>query len=192
VRHRAAAIAGAAMMLLAVAGVAIWLSTRTHHGTANGSGNRSRQPSQIALTKADAYNPDGRGGTYQNNGEASLAIDGNPSSAWETETYYTGQLDKPGVGIYVVAAKDTTASQIDLHTSTPGFKATIYGSQRPPVATNFNSSGWRELSPSSQVSSNATIRLTALRRPYRYFLIWITQLPPASEYASVAEIKLYR
>jgi hypothetical protein len=193
VRHRSLTTLAAAVLVLVVAGVGVWLITRAHHGTPNANQPSPGRTVQVSIcnTCAEAYNPDGIGGIAQDNSESGLAIDGDPNTAWTTQNYYTGQLGKPGVGIYV-SAPGTDARQMVIDTQTPGFRATIYGSNRSPDATSFKNSGWRALGSSTGVRSRQAIALESDGKRYSYFLVWITQLPPHREYAAVNEILLYR
>ncbi len=192
IRHRGTVGLAGIVMLLALIGIGIWLGSRAHSGAdLPGKGGQAKL---VVLCRrcATAYNPDGIGGTEQNNNQARLAIDGKPNTSWPTQTYYTGQLGKAGVGIYVAHTRGTSASAIVIDTVTPGFEATIYGSNQQPSATNFAGSGWQRLSTSQRVVSGREIRLTGGGRKYSYFLTWITKLPHGGDYAAVNEIKLYR
>lgn len=196
-RHRRLT-AGAAVLLVALlAGVGVWLGTRAHQG-GRGANHTLPKPTLIKLCSscAHAYNPDGYGGdTAQNGAEAKFAIDGDASTYWGTDQYYTGSrsLGKPGVGIYVDAGSRTYAAKIVVDTDTPGFAATIYGSDQTPDPTRFASSGWKPLStPNMAVRSGQGIELTSASTRYRYFLLWITLLPPYDDYVAVNELRLYR
>ncbi len=190
-RHRAWTAAAMILLLVAVAGVLAFLLTRTHHGAPPTSQPAPQHTVQVTPKSATAYNPDGIGGTAQNNDQAGLAIDGDPNTAWQTENYYSGSLDKPGVGIYINAAPGTAASKLVLDTQTPGYAATIYGSNTPPNAANFAASKWVKLGGTGDVTAHDTISLTGGKTKYVYFLVWITKLPPSSQSASVNEIALY-
>jgi serine/threonine-protein kinase len=193
IRHRRSMGLIGIVLVLAAVGVGVWLSSRAHTGTGVPSGKGAdSQLVVLCASCATAYNPDGIGGTEQNDGEARLAVDGNPNTFWPTQTYYTGQLGKPGVGIYVSHTRGTTASAIVIDTSTPGFEASIYGSSKRPLAASFARSGWQSLNSGTSIVSGQRVRLNAGQRKYSYFLIWITKLPPRRLYATVNEIKLYR
>ena len=192
IRHRRTTGALALLLLLAAVAVVVWLGTRTHSGAhAPGQGGR---PALVSLCHscASAYNPDGHGGTSQNDDLAHLAVDGNLGTFWPTENYFTGQLDKAGVGIYVSHTRGTMARAIAIYTKTPGFEASIYGSTTKPVATSFNLSHWHQLHAGTSISSAGRIALEGAHHTYRYFLVWITRLPAGEDYAAVNEIKLYR
>jgi serine/threonine-protein kinase len=193
IRHRRAAILGVILVAVAAAAVAVWLATRTHHGTGGPNHTPPAQSAQVNLcsTCATAYNPDGNGGTAQNNSQAGQAIDGNLNTAWPTQQYYSGQLGKKGVGIYVDAGTATTASKIVLHTGTPGWTAEIYATNQTPDANSFAASGWAPIGSAPSVAGAELIALHTGRTKYRYFLVWITKLPSNSQYVAVNEIKLY-
>jgi hypothetical protein len=79
-----------------------------------------------------------------------------------------------------------------IDTKTPGFDASLYGSNTKPVATSFKRSGWQQLNSGTRVVSGRQIALNGHGRKFAYFLIWITRLPAGRNYAAVNEIKLYR
>jgi hypothetical protein len=193
IRHRRTVGVFGIALVLATAAVIVWLSSRAHPGSGIPNDNhRGSLLVPLCGNCATAYNPDGIGGIQQNDSQAYLAVDGNPKTAWGTENYYTGQLGKPGVGIYVSHTRATTASAIMIDTSTPGFQATIFGSRTKPVATSFTRSGWQRLSSGSAIKSDERVRLISADRKYSYFLVWITKLPAQSNYVEINEIKLYR
>jgi eukaryotic-like serine/threonine-protein kinase len=193
IRHRRSMGLLGVVLVLAAVGVGVWLSSRAHTGSGVPSGKRGNsQLVSLCASCATAYNPDGNGGTSQNGDDAHLAVDGDPSTFWPTQNYFTGQLGKPGVGIFVSHTRGTTASAIVIDTKTPGFDASIYGSNTKPVATSFKRSEWHQLNSGSHVVSGRQIDLNGHDRKYSYFLIWITRLPAGGDYAAVNEIKLYR
>jgi tRNA A-37 threonylcarbamoyl transferase component Bud32 len=190
IRHRRTMGVLGIVLVLAVAGVVVWLSSRAHPGSGIPNGKVARLV-PLCGSCATAYNPDGIGGTQQDNSEAHLAVDGNPDSGWSTQDYYTGQLDKPGVGIYVSPTRATPVSAIVIDTSTPRFQARIYGSDSRPLATSFAQSDWQPLDSGTTIVSGERVRLTGADRKYSYLLVWITKLPAGSNYAVIDEIKLY-
>jgi hypothetical protein len=148
------------------------------------------------LTSADAYNPDSiSGGIAQNNAQAPSVIDGNPSTGWTTDQYYSGQLQKQGVGIWVQTS-GVAAQSLSVVTATPGWSATIYGTNTQPDAYSFANSHWVSLGSTASVGATQRFDLTDRtgarnRTAYAYYLVWITKLPPNSQYVKVNEIKLF-
>jgi serine/threonine protein kinase len=193
VRRRHLTAAGAVLLLVALAALGIWLATRAHRGVAPpGPSTRSRHPISLCQSCAAAYNPDGLGGNIaQNNSSAGLAIDGNPATAWDTEDYFTGSLQKAGVGIYVDASPGTAAAEIVLQTTTPGWATTIYASRQTPDPRSFAASGWVKVGSAARVAARQTIQLRTRGRRYDYYLVWITRLAPHEDYVAVNEITLY-
>ncbi len=196
VRHRGwTAAAGVIMAVVAVA-LAVWLGTRAHHGTGNvDQPLPSRDLTQVELCQncANAYNPDGlNGDTSQNNQAAALAIDTNQNTAWTTEQYYSGQLGKPGVGLYLNASPGTVAKELVIDTVTPGFAATIYATNKAPNSSSFGASGWVAVGSAKSVAKRQKIMLSRGTTRYRYYLVWITSLPPNRQSVSLNEVTLYR
>jgi eukaryotic-like serine/threonine-protein kinase len=191
IRHRRSMGLLAVVLLLAAAGVGVWLSSRARSGSGIHTG-AGLKPISLCRSCATAYNPDGNGGTAQNDSLAYQAVDGKLSTFWPTQNYFTGQLGKAGVGIYVSHTRRTTARTIVIYTKTPGFEASIYGSNTKPRATSFARSHWQRLSSGTSIVSGQRIRLDGGQRKFAYFLVWITSLPAGGNYATVNEITLYR
>jgi tRNA A-37 threonylcarbamoyl transferase component Bud32 len=198
-RHRAVTPLLALAAVAAGVGVAVWLAGRAHHGTGRPAQPPPPKLSAVPLCQncAHAYNPDGLGGdTTQNDNQAGLAIDGNPTTYWETQDYYTGTLGKPGVGLYVDAQPGVAARDLRVDTDTPGFSVQIRARRTPPDPTAWdaggNADGWTLLGTVSSVGRHQDIRLTTGGTPYRYYLVWITQLPPGKQSVELNEVVLYR
>jgi serine/threonine-protein kinase len=99
-----------------------------------------------------------------------LATDGNESTAWTTETYYSsgGSLDKPGVGIVLDAGTPVAVEEITVTSDTPGFTAEI----RAGPNENGPYDTFKSDSASQTVGARTTFRLHGLKE--RYYLLWIT------------------
>lgn len=191
-RPRAAASATAAVLALAVAAVAA-LVLSGHRGPGRGGQRAAATPIALCRTCANAYNPDSiSGGPAQNNSLADLAVDGKLTTGWPTQTYYDGTLGKPGVGIYVYTSSPSLARTLRLATATPGFQAKIYATDRTPDPNSFAASGWTGLTRTVTVKRFQGFALDTRGRRFRYYLVWITRLPPSREYAEVNEVYLYR
>jgi serine/threonine-protein kinase len=199
IRHRVRAALLGAVGLAIIAGIAVWLATRAHHGTLSPpekSPSAALIPVSLCQNCAHDYNPFGLDGSRtQNPGEVGLAIDGDRQTAWQTETYFGGTLGKPGVGIYVDAAPQVAAREIVILTSTPGWKVQIWARNTSPSPTdNFpvGPTGWTMVGGAPSVHSRQAIRINRADKKYRYYLVWIRSLPPGHDSASVNEITLYR
>jgi serine/threonine-protein kinase len=76
---------------------------------------------------------------------------------------------------------------LTLATATTGFKAAIYASETVPPELG----GWTRVSPVATVGQDHTFRLRTNGRKYRYYLLWISELPPDGE-AEIQELALLR
>ncbi|MGB0092046.1 MAG: protein kinase [Solirubrobacteraceae bacterium] len=192
VRHRAFAVVVLVVVLAAVGGGAAWLATRAHHGTGKLSVTApSRSLTQVSLlgSAAQGFNP--LGSPTDEHPDAELAIDNQPDTFWHTQIYYDRKLDKLGTGIYVDAKPGTTASVLQIITSTPGFTVSIYARNNPPPI-QWPDPGWAQVSATTKIASNKQeIPLTSGSTRYRYYLVWITNLGGRTSLA-IAEITLYK
>ncbi len=150
-------------------------------------GNRDGPPkagaeatTAVALSGVTAYDPYGNN-HVENNALAPLATDGNPATYWTTELYYASfaALRKPGVGVVLDAGRRASVSHVTVTTDTPGFMAKIQAGDSP-------GGPFHDVSSSMTVARQTTFPLT--NADARYFVIWITSLPPGSESAHVNEV----
>jgi predicted Ser/Thr protein kinase len=154
---------GAVVAYLVVHGAPNWGTT----GGGTGGGGAA-----LALKAVTAYDPFGRPPGEENNAEAPNATDASASTFWATENYYAtfAALRKTGVGLVLDAGKTVQLHQLGIATQTPGFTAVIRGgdSKSGPFPDY--------LSSPQQVADGTTFVLHGGK--HRYFLIWITTLPP--------------
>jgi eukaryotic-like serine/threonine-protein kinase len=193
VRRPRAAAAISLVAVLVIAGAIVALVLNGHNGPkgAGRGGNSTAAP--ISLVHAYAYNPYAQGSKWQENNAARYAIDGNTGTAWTTEHYLGGVLaGKPGVGIYVSTGSAKSAVTMVVDTKTKGFNARIYATNTTPNPDSFTDSDWKPVGGTDDVAASQHFPLNTAGNSYRYYLFWITTLPPATNYISVNEIKLYR
>ena len=186
-----------ALLVAIVAILLVLLAGNTHRGVApNVPAKQGQQPVQLSQTAAHDYNPFGTG--LEHPTQVSNIVDGDPNTTWSTEHYVEGTLaNKPGIGLYLDAAPGVRARAIELQTPTPGFTAAIYASndfQQLPYGetTPLTQRGWTQVAAPRTISARTTIPLSdpgSIR--YRYYLIWITKLPPSSQTAEIAEATLF-
>jgi serine/threonine protein kinase len=120
-----------------------------------------------------SFDPEGDGA--EDPGGVGLAVDDDPSTMWNTDTYVGkpqfGGL-KQGVGLLLDLGRPTTVDDAQLLLSAPGADLQIRaGSVRPTQASDLPVVASRNDSPEA-------VRL-ALTNPVRarYWLLWITSLP---------------
>jgi hypothetical protein len=130
----------------------------------------------VKLTAAGAFDPEGDG--TERDEEASLAVDGEQSTFWRTERY--SRFFKTGVGLVLDTGRRVRVEQVVVDSSTPGIRAEVrLGTARRGPFTR--------VSPSRTLT--ARTRFPVARRPGRYVVVWITELPPDSA-GEVSEVRV--
>jgi hypothetical protein len=147
-----------------------------HHSSTGGTGNGA----PVHLDAITAYDPFGSPPGQEHNAEAPRATDNNGGTYWETEHYDGGQLNKAGVGLVLDAGHAVALKKLGIATGTPGFTAVIRAGDSPgsfPATVS-----------SSQTVSSGT-QFTLAGGPHRYYLLWITALPPGGNTVQINEVK---
>ena len=106
--------------------------------------------------------------------EVPFAVDSDPTTTWSTERYSGGlaTVGKDGVGLAVDAGRAVKASELELETETPGWSGEVYAADQQAR----DLAGWGEpVGSISKASEDETVPLE-LRKPARYYLVWITDL----------------
>ncbi|MFY9263942.1 MAG: protein kinase [Solirubrobacterales bacterium] len=174
--------------ILALIGIAAVLFSQIEPGPAGLPPSSKAAPgSKIALRGAGAFDPPPGDGD-EHNERVRNVIDDNPQTDWTTETYENGAFasGKSGVGVYVRAAGAVTAATAMLLTPDGDLGVEIYGAKTLPG----DLAGWTRLGGSTGAINNRSIDL----RPVpglRYFMVWITRLPPSGR-THISEIELRR
>jgi eukaryotic-like serine/threonine-protein kinase len=190
-------------LVAALLGIGIYLAvSQTHRGTGVPPGISSTAglvPVPLSQNAAHGYNPFGTG--PENPNHIQNVIDSDPNTSWSTEQYYDGTLRKPGgvgTGLYLDASPRVVARAIEIQTPTPGFAAQIYGANQEPPSlpeadhTPLAARGWQgPIGGSAAVASRETIRFAG-GRSYRYYLVWLTSLPPGMQLATINELTLFK
>jgi serine/threonine-protein kinase len=183
------ALAVTVLVLGLLAATAVFLATRTEKGTGVAVVKKPPELSQVRLARDAASDYDPEGDNRESPDAVRLAIDGNTGTNWDTEHYQGGfeGSNKSGVGLYVDAGSLMAARGLTLSTATPGFRAAVYASETVPADLR----GWTRVSPDEKVSQDFTFRVRTRERRYRYYLLWITELPEEGK-AAIQELSLLR
>jgi serine/threonine-protein kinase len=183
------ALALTVLVLGLLAATAVFLATRTEKGTGVAVVKKPAELSQVRLARGAASDYDPEGDNRESPDAVRNAIDGNTGTNWDTERYQGGfeGSNKSGVGLYVDAGSLIAARGLTLSTATPGFRAAVYASETVPPDLR----GWTRVSPDAKVSQDFTFRLRTRDRKYRYYLLWITELPEEGK-AAIQELSLLR
>jgi tRNA A-37 threonylcarbamoyl transferase component Bud32 len=202
-RHPARWLASLALIAAIVAIALIAAAQHAHSGTGVPPGVHSSaglQPVALSQTAAHDYNPFGT--EPENRNRVQNVIDSDPNTVWSTAHYYEGTLKKAGgtgVGVYLDAAPRVTARAIEIQTPTPGFDVQIYGAEKVNLSYAYGDStplaqrGWQgPLASAEAVRNRQRIKLGSSASAYRYYLVWLTTLPPGKQSASISELTLFK
>jgi hypothetical protein len=186
----------------AIVAIALVLAAgHTHRGIGAASGVHSAGLRAVPLsqTAAHGYNPFGTG--PENRDRIQNVVDGDPNTYWSTEQYYGGTLQKAGgvgTGLYLDASPGVVAKAIEIQTTTPGFAVQVYAADSEPPTLPYGdptplvARGWRgPFGASASVAGRQRIRL-GVSHPFRYYLLWLTALPPGEQSASISDVTLSR
>jgi serine/threonine-protein kinase len=201
-RHPLRWVASIAVIALIVALALALAAERAHRGTGVGSDvvSHGLEPVPLSQTAAHDYNPFGTG--PENRDQIQNVVDNDPNTTWSTETYYEGTLKKSGgtgAGIYLDAAPGVAAKAIEIKTPTPGFAAQIYAANTIDLSLQYGNAtplalrGWQgPIGASQLVHSGDRIPLNTGGRRFRYYLLWLSTLPPGMQRATIADITLFK
>ncbi len=148
-----------------------------HRSSSGGGGG-----APIRLSAVTAYDPYGSPPGQEHNAEAHYATDGLGGTYWETERYRAtfAEIGKPGVGLVLDAKSPVQLHRLGIATATPGFTAVIRAGD---LAGSFPYTV-----SASQVVADDT-QFVIKRGKHRYYLIWITSLPPGGSSVRINEVK---
>ena len=174
----------------------ILLADRTERG-AQGTRNvptpKNTNLIPISLGQSAAKDYDPLGDNRQEHPlEVKRVVDGDINTAWSTETYEGNTLgSKAGVGIYVIASPPVAGRQIQITTPTKGWSGAVYASNASSAPKSIE--GWgRPITTIKSAKATTRMSLDTGHNPYRYYLVWITKLPPGADKVAISEIRLWR
>jgi eukaryotic-like serine/threonine-protein kinase len=201
-RHPARWVASLALVAAIVAIALVAAAQQAQKGTGVAPGvHSSAGLAAVALsqTAAHDYNPFGTG--PENHNRVQNVVDSDPNTLWSTAHYYERTLRKAGgtgVGVYLDASPGVVARALEVQTSTPGFDAQVYGARGIDLSYPYGDTaplaarGWHgPLGSAENVRNRQRIKLSTTTR-YRFYLLWLTRLPPGQESASISELTLFR
>jgi hypothetical protein len=169
----------------------------TSTGTSSASSEEA-QPSSITLdtNAAATYNPYG----YPANefGDPSLAIDGDPSTAW-TARVNPAVAPRMAEGLVIDLKSAQKLSSLSLLTSSPGMTVQVYGANGRAAPASITDSAWSKLSPAQIVQQRqSSIKLAHSSQGFRFVTLWISRAPASSVgtakspgHVSVNELELF-
>ncbi|MDT5388361.1 MAG: putative peptidoglycan lipid flippase [Mycobacterium sp.] len=139
------------------------------------SSNAGANPNAGAVkpVKAVVFSP---GGEADNPDQAANAIDGNPATSWQTDTYsdpvpFPGF--KNGVGLLLQLPQPTTLASVSLDLNSTGTAVQIRSAQSATPASLDDTTPMTQPAPMKTGSNTITIDNA---QPTSYVLVWITTL----------------
>jgi serine/threonine-protein kinase len=169
-------------LLAALAIAAIVIGLIAAGGTNNGGAPAADK--RVEVSGVTSYDPFGDN-KEEHSAAAFNITDGNPTTYWSTERYNDApSLGKPGVGVVIDGGTLVDLAQLVVVTDTPGFTAEI-------DATNTEGGTPAKVSDSKVVGKTTTFEISS-NGPKRYYVVWITKLPPGLNYAHVNEVRAFR
>ena len=139
--------------------------------------SQPRNPRPVALdaTMVDDFDPEGDG-QVENPESVPLTVDGNPTTAWRTSTYFDPlSLQKSGVGLMIDLGKATDVADVELRLLGSGTDVEL---RAAPDATARPSSPEQMRVVAQQAAAGTQVTL-APDRPVntQFLLVWLTELP---------------
>jgi eukaryotic-like serine/threonine-protein kinase len=188
---------GWALVLVGMAAVAVAVAIVLIHGIGAGRNTPPSIPGQdqssttqangtpLEVTAAHSFDPNGTASPddperQENEQLAERAIDNKPETFWRTTRYKQADIStlKDGVGLFLQLGSPAQARSLVLDVPTTGAEVTIFGADSPPSTL----AGWQApLAERQEIDENETVISLNGKRPYRYYLIWFTQLPESQD-----------
>jgi eukaryotic-like serine/threonine-protein kinase len=162
-------------VLVVCASVVGYLATRTERGAGGESKSAAGGLRSITLARDAAHDYDPEGDERESPEATQFAIDGNPTTVWDTERYETDfeAIGKRGTGIYLDAGSRRAARRLDVDSSKPGYTAAVYAANEVPDDID----AWTKVSSDTRFSREQEVQLDIGAERFRYYLLWITALP---------------
>jgi serine/threonine-protein kinase len=172
------------ILVLLGAGAAVAYALTNTGGGADAPGTAAAASQALPIAAAKDFDPPPGDGS-EHPQDVHFAIDGDPATAWQTESYSNRNFGnaKSGVGLWVQldAAHDVTA--VTVTTLEDGWSAQIYVADQPGSSLD----AW---GPARASGDNLpAVRRFDLNARGQYVLIWCTQLPP-SDKLQIGDVKV--
>jgi serine/threonine-protein kinase len=171
--------------VLAAIGIALLLVSQLERGSGGRQpGTTTAKGAPIPFKSTGSFDPFSTDAAKdEHDEETHNAIDGNVQTDWTTESYQSGVLNKPGVGLWGRTYKAATAASALIRTPDSSFNVEIYGAKSLPKDLG----GWTRLGEASGEIDGHRIALKKVPN-LRFYMVWITQLPPPENGSSKVRI----
>jgi putative peptidoglycan lipid II flippase len=141
--------------------------------SSSSSGSNTTAGGTVKPVKATVFSP---GGEADNPDQAAQAIDGNPATAWQTDTYsdpvpFPGF--KNGVGLILQLPQPTTLASVSLDLNSTGTFIQLRSAQSATPASLDDTTAITQPAPMKPGPNTITV---SNAQPTSYVLVWITTL----------------
>jgi hypothetical protein len=152
---------------------------------------RAAQSGTVKPLKASVFSP---GGAPDGPTTAGQAIDGDPATAWSTDTYFDAQpfpKFKDGVGLLLQLPEPTALSAVTVDLDSTGTVAQIRSSPRAAPARLGDTA---ELSPPTPLRPGHNVIAVNKSAPVSFVLLWISTLGTTGgkSHSDISEVALQR
>ncbi len=137
-------------------------------------------PKRVAVKLRGLRGYDPEGDDRERDEMASLATDGDATTAWQTENY--SSFFKDGVGLLLDAGQPVALTRVVVQTDTPGVTAAIRVGPSP-------AGPFTQVTQAKRLSRTTTF--TPRPRRARYVVVWIDDIPGGGT-AEVNEVRAWR
>jgi eukaryotic-like serine/threonine-protein kinase len=190
------AVIGALLLAGGVAAVLISQGIdRTQRGTGEGTVKPPAGTKVVSVKRTSAQDFDPLGDDDEHADQARLAVDKDPDTTWTTETYSGSTIaGKAGVGLYVDAAPGVAATKIEIDTPRTGWQVEIHVAPDgdAPNGAPGQAGEWQKVGGGTIRRKRQRFNLRTNGKRYRYYLVWITKLPPGEERVEISDVSLFR
>jgi eukaryotic-like serine/threonine-protein kinase len=190
------AVLAGLLIAAAVVGVLVYQGAQhTERGTGQGTVKAPPGTRVVSVKRTSAQDFDPLGDEDEHADQAPNAVDKDPGTSWTTESYTGGTLgSKKGVGLYVDAAPRVAATSLEIDTAKPGWQAEIHVAPdgAAPKRAPGEGGGWQKVAGGTVRHKHQRFSLRTGGKRYRYYLVWITKLPPGAERVEIADVSLFR
>jgi hypothetical protein len=146
------------------------------------------KPIKLAAGAATTYDPYGRS---KASGQTERAVDGDKATSWYVDPKDPQQV---GVGFAVNLGQLQGIREIELQTSTPGFRIEVYATDDTELPPDILDTRWSHITNVSDVGKKdggkQKIVLGAGTTKYRNLLLWFTKPPTDGARLRLTELQL--
>jgi hypothetical protein len=146
--------------------------------------DNSPQAFSLGADAASLYDPYTRAAS---SGDPVDAYDEDTATAWNVSTADAQDMQ---LGLAVDLGKKRSIKELQLQTSTPGFRIELYATDTAQLPPDILDTRWAHLKNLSDVTKKDKITLAGDGHKYRYVLLWLTTPPKAGPTVKIKELKL--